>query len=644
MRACLAVVAAAVAVLSITRIAVAADVNPAVSDLELRAEAGDAEAQNRLGTMLLVGVGVAKNPAQAEAWLRKAATQKFPPALFQLGTLHRRGEDGVGRDFAAASRELLAAADLGDVNAKLALGLLCKADEPDAGAAMRRRYDDASKGDAAALVDVGAVFESGVCTDRDASFASWWYEQAAAKGFVPAMERLAFLDRGQGASPDAAATADAWLLRAAESGGARANFELGRRELAAGQLAAGFSYMVKASQQGSQDASELLCARGADERLAPAKYGDALGGDAKARIGVAEGLLGGRCQGMKTEWRRWWLELGADAGSVDAQLAVAGLVLGDDVRPDVYRYDAAMLRLRQAAEAGSPDAAFAMGVMCRNDAALAWLRSAAEAGIVEAELELGLRLRGTDVVQSMMWLNIAAARGSVEARNELGKVEAAAGPTLVAEAQRIAKTIAGVVSPTRALDRRADLAAKGLCAAKVPRLPLQVQERLIAYGFGQSNHLRIDGVQIEHWTELDYWVSLLHSGDTVQLDRSTIQLEGVTYDAPAICSGRQVMPRATPAATRGRDACAGIDISVTEKAWGTTIVNIDAGSPFSHANVSLGDVVTDIRAYGQPYEIRSVPQHLAVVAQVNGLRAPQIGEVRYFLRSGKSVTVTCGAR
>jgi len=623
-RASVVVGAVAVAVFSIIRIAAAADVSPAVADLESRARAGDAEAQSRLGTMLLVGVGVSKDPEQAEAWLRKAAEQQYPPALFQLGTLHRRGQGRVGRDFLSASRELLAAADLGDANAKLALGLLCKPDEPDAGAALRKRYDDASNGDVAALFDVGAVFDSGVCTDRDPAFASWWYEQAAAKGHVPAMERLAFLDFGSSANRETAAAADFWLARAAKEGGARANGELGRRELARGNFGAGFPFMAKAAQLGSRDASDLLCTNGTDARMALETYVAALNGDVRARIAVADGLLAGTCSGMRADWRRWWLEQGADAGSPNAQIAVAARVLGDDVKPDVYRYDAAMLRLRQAALGGSPDAAFALGILCPKDGALRWMQSAAEAGIVEAELELGRRLRETDVVQSMVWLNIAAARGSVEARDELGEVEAAAGPTSAAEAQRVAKTVAEAVGRARALDPRVSAVADVIRTAKVPRPLAQVDDDLRI--MESTRHLdqgatitEVDQVPVRSRSEFDQWIYFSHPGDILYRTDTTslaeIKIEESAYEAAAICSGRQTAPRAMARETEGYDACAKMHIAQTADGNGTMITALDADSPLARDGVQRGDVVT---AIDFRFKIRTAWQHVAIAAQCCG--------------------------
>jgi TPR repeat protein len=49
------------------------------------AEAGDADAQYRLGMMYDFGQGVQKDPAESARWLRLAAVQGLPEAQFALG-------------------------------------------------------------------------------------------------------------------------------------------------------------------------------------------------------------------------------------------------------------------------------------------------------------------------------------------------------------------------------------------------------------------------------------------------------------------------------------------------------------------------------------------------------------------------------
>ena len=68
-------------------------------------------AQNCMGHMHAHGLGVAREPAQALLWLRLAADQGFPAALFNLGLLCEDGDGAAaGRDEAVRWHRLAAAA------------------------------------------------------------------------------------------------------------------------------------------------------------------------------------------------------------------------------------------------------------------------------------------------------------------------------------------------------------------------------------------------------------------------------------------------------------------------------------------------------------------------------------------------------
>jgi hypothetical protein len=61
------------------------------------ADQGNAEAQDRLGTMYVVGEGVPKNNSEAVKWYRRAADQGNADAQSHLGLMYAAGE-GVPRD------------------------------------------------------------------------------------------------------------------------------------------------------------------------------------------------------------------------------------------------------------------------------------------------------------------------------------------------------------------------------------------------------------------------------------------------------------------------------------------------------------------------------------------------------------------
>ena len=77
--------------------------------LRIRAEAGDAEAQNALGNLYAEGKQVPKDDKTAALWYFKAAKQGLAAAQYNLGTMYEQGR-GVNRDTDAAAAWYLAAA------------------------------------------------------------------------------------------------------------------------------------------------------------------------------------------------------------------------------------------------------------------------------------------------------------------------------------------------------------------------------------------------------------------------------------------------------------------------------------------------------------------------------------------------------
>jgi len=81
------------------------------------AEQGDADAQNKLGSLYDAGRGVAKDDAEAVRWYRKAADQGRASAQYNLGVMYDEGE-GVTEDDVEAVRWYRKAAAQGDADAK----------------------------------------------------------------------------------------------------------------------------------------------------------------------------------------------------------------------------------------------------------------------------------------------------------------------------------------------------------------------------------------------------------------------------------------------------------------------------------------------------------------------------------------------
>ena len=93
----------------------------AFTDLRVRAEQGDADAQFSLGFMYGTGEGIPQDAAEAVWWYRLAAEQGDAEAQFNLGVMYGTGE-GVPQDAAEAVRWYRLAADQDYAAAQFNLG------------------------------------------------------------------------------------------------------------------------------------------------------------------------------------------------------------------------------------------------------------------------------------------------------------------------------------------------------------------------------------------------------------------------------------------------------------------------------------------------------------------------------------------
>lgn len=101
-------------------------------NLRKKAEAGDAEAQNGLGSMYFSGEAVShdahgnplsKDPEAAAGWFYRAAEQGHADAQFNLGLLYFTGE-GVPQDKAKAVELFTKSAEQGNIDAQNNLGVI----------------------------------------------------------------------------------------------------------------------------------------------------------------------------------------------------------------------------------------------------------------------------------------------------------------------------------------------------------------------------------------------------------------------------------------------------------------------------------------------------------------------------------------
>ena len=94
-----------------------------IKQLRVKAEQGDANAQNSLGWMYNWGKGIAQNFQEAVKWYRLAAEQGYASAQANLGVMYSNGK-GVPQDHQEALKWYRLAAEQWNVGAQFNLGLM----------------------------------------------------------------------------------------------------------------------------------------------------------------------------------------------------------------------------------------------------------------------------------------------------------------------------------------------------------------------------------------------------------------------------------------------------------------------------------------------------------------------------------------
>jgi TPR repeat protein len=184
------------------------------------AEAGNADAQLRLGSIYREGQIVPKDDAKAAEWMQKAAAQGLANAQNGLAEMYFTGT-GVPRDSAKAVAWLQKAAAQGDAFAQQNLAKMYYEGEgvpQDAAKAAEWLQKAAAQGLAVSQNNLAAMYGKGEGVPQDAAKALEWYRKAAAQGHATAQSNLAGMyARGEGVPKDLV-LAYAWLSLAATQG------------------------------------------------------------------------------------------------------------------------------------------------------------------------------------------------------------------------------------------------------------------------------------------------------------------------------------------------------------------------------------------------------------------------------------------
>ncbi len=433
--------------------AVAKDEAKAKLFLEKSAEGGHAGAQFEMAASLLG----CENPSSEQmkrgfAWLKQAAMQGVPLALYNMGVFVEHGLGGVKQDAAEAVRWYEDAAERGLPEAQCRLGRLCMdgAGLPRDEAKARQWYELAcEKNFPEAQYALAILCLNGRGGPLDEARGVALLEAASEGGSEHAPYTLGLLyDQGRGVAKDEA-KAFACFLNSAEAGFGEAQFETARR-LAEGRgtgqdLAASQRWLTQACEGGHARACCVLgldCQTGGagmemdfDKARAYFEKAASLGsGFAVCKLGeMAE-----QGQGMAPDKARA-LQLYQQAASMGEPLAHQTLgflhMEGKSLPRD---YAQARQHFEKACEAGFAESAYNLAALCQrglggpadSERALALFEQAAEAGLAEAHYNAGImRWEGSgcapDPDGAKAHMRAAAKLGMQDAQTALAKMEQA---------------------------------------------------------------------------------------------------------------------------------------------------------------------------------------------------------------------------
>ncbi len=184
------------------------------------AEQGDADAQCLLGHCFYFGEGVTQSSTEAVKWYRKAAEQGHKGAQYNLGVCYKKGE-GVTQSYTEAAKWFRKAAEQGHKGAQYYLGLCYYKGE-----GVTQSYTEAVKwyrkaaeqGDAGAQLRLGVCYDNGEGVTQSYTEAAKWFRKAAEQGDAEAQLRLGVCYcYGEGVTQSYTEAAK-WYRKAAEQG------------------------------------------------------------------------------------------------------------------------------------------------------------------------------------------------------------------------------------------------------------------------------------------------------------------------------------------------------------------------------------------------------------------------------------------
>lgn len=157
----------------------------ALRELRLKAGAGDADAQLKIGSVFFKGHELDQDYAEAAKWFKLAAQQGLAEAQYNLGMMYATGR-GVPQDFAAAASWYRLAADQHLAIAELNLGVACNYGEgvkKDEAQALRWFRLAADQNEAVAQFNLAAMYANGQGTEQNLPESYRWAKLSVEHGY-----------------------------------------------------------------------------------------------------------------------------------------------------------------------------------------------------------------------------------------------------------------------------------------------------------------------------------------------------------------------------------------------------------------------------------------------------------------------------
>ncbi len=196
------------------------------------ADHGRATAQEALGVLYVLGIGVGVHSNEAAEWYQKAANQGYAEAQKNLGFLYQNG-NGVPKDPSKAAELYQKAADQGNAVAQDHLGILYQNGlgvAKDLSRAVELYQKAANQNEPDAQTNLGWLYETGTGVAKDLSKAVELYQKAADQGEPYAQTNLGWLyETGTGVAKDLSKAVELYQ-KAADQGNQRAKDNLRRLE------------------------------------------------------------------------------------------------------------------------------------------------------------------------------------------------------------------------------------------------------------------------------------------------------------------------------------------------------------------------------------------------------------------------------